>query len=146
LLYRAAIHPHVVRYLGIFTAEDNERYIVTEYLSKGSLAKLLQNLKSPLDVIDLLMITIQALAGLIYLEESEILHRDLALRNLLVTVIGEDEKYLIKVADFGMFRVAEGEYRVDDELVPVKWWSPEVFDEGIVSVQVGFLLIIFHSF
>jgi serine/threonine protein kinase len=41
-------------------------------------------------------------AGMTYLEGKRIQHRDLAARNLLVKT--ENNKYLIKVADFGMSR------------------------------------------
>ncbi len=44
-----------------------------------------------------------------YLEQKGIIHRDLALRNLLVTTKIEagKKKYLVKVADFGLSKVAE---------------------------------------
>ena len=45
--------------------------------------------------------------GMGYLESKHVVHRDLALRNLLVTTQGEEEKYLVKVADFGLSRVGK---------------------------------------
>lgn len=52
--HRSLRHPNIVQFLGIFTSIEGERYIVTEFLSKGSLDQLLQNERKDLDVIDLL--------------------------------------------------------------------------------------------
>jgi hypothetical protein len=38
-----------------------------------------------------------AAAGLRYLEQRKIIHRDIALRNLLVTQYGRDGKFFVKV-------------------------------------------------
>ena len=60
-----------------------------------------------------------------YLEANNILHRDLALRNVLVNV--EYEKYIVKIGDFGMSRASEkGYYKTQDKKIPVRWSSPEV--------------------
>ncbi len=51
-----------------------------------------------------------ALAGMNYLANNEIVHRDLALRNLLVG-FDQNRNYLVKVGDFGMSRnVQKGYY------------------------------------
>ena len=62
-----------------------------------------------------------------YLETNNIVHRDLALRNILVAK-DNNGKYLIKISDFGMSRLVEkGYYKTDsDTLMPIKWSAPEV--------------------
>lgn len=69
-----------------------------------------------------------------YLKENRVVHRDLALRNLLVTR-DENGKYVVKVADFGMSRlINKGYYKTDDKTIPIKWSAPEV----IISFYVKF--------
>jgi serine/threonine protein kinase len=41
----------------------------------------------------------QAAAGLSYLEENKVLHRDIGLRNLLASAGTEGEKYTVKVSN-----------------------------------------------
>lgn len=65
------------------------------------------------------------LAGLKYLAANEIVHRDLALRNLLVGY-DQNRNYLVKVGDFGMSRdVQRGYYRTDSRTIPIRWSAPE---------------------
>lgn len=71
-----------------------------------------------------------------YLEEQRIVHRDLALRNLLVAP-HESDKYTVKVADFGLSRsVQQGFYQTDDPTLPVRWCAPEVLQDGIFTSKV----------
>jgi serine/threonine protein kinase len=63
-----------------------------------------------------------------YLESYKIVHRDLALRNILVTVV--DGKLIAKVADFGLglFMGEKLEWNVSDnggERFPIRWTSIE---------------------
>jgi serine/threonine protein kinase len=44
-----------------------------------------------------------------YLHSAKIVHRDLALRNLLVA-IGKNHSVNVKISDFGMSKVIDGEY------------------------------------
>ncbi len=135
-------HPHIVHFFGIYKDETGEHYIVTgtfhcatynlvEYLCKGSLNKLVQQEKDNLSVTDLLGMAKHAAAGLRYLEQQKIIHRDLALRNLLVTVYGQDAKYLVKVGDFGLARTTErGLYQSTNAFLPIRWCAPEYIEYG----------------
>src|SRR4051812_35751092 len=70
-----------------------------------------------------------------YLEQQQIIHRDLALRNLLVTV-HDEHKYLVKVADFGLSRsVDKGYYQSNDKTIPYRWCAPEIFDQGVYTAK-----------
>jgi serine/threonine protein kinase len=96
-------------------------------MAEGSLDRLLFNKKSEITTIDLLVMAQQAVSGMIYLEENSIIHRDFALRNLLVTKT--EGKYVVKVSDFGMSRLTErGYYVSNDKSIPVKWCATEVRD------------------
>lgn len=78
---------------------------------------------------------------MVYLKEKGIIHRDLSLRNILVTSDPE-RKYLVKVqsnksnpndyqiSDFGMSRATDsGYYRTDATTLPVKWSAPEAIEQ-----------------
>ena len=65
-------------------------------MSKGDLLTLIRSNKEITVEVMTDMIR-QAAAGMSYLHSVNIIHRDLALRNLLVT--SSDNKYTIKVAD-----------------------------------------------
>ena len=61
-----------------------------------------------------------------YLEANNIVHRDLALRNILATT-DENGNYIAKVSDFGMSRALEQSYyKTEDRMMPIKWCAPEV--------------------
>ncbi len=68
----------------------------------------------------------QILAGMNYLTEHDIIHRDLALRNVLVSKDVEG-KYIVKVGDFGMSKRAFQDDK-SRQAKPVKWSAPEVMN------------------
>ena len=89
---------------------------------------------------------------MLYLHQKNIVHRDLALRNLLVSN-REDGTILAKITgpiivssssltsitqlkDFGMARSLKSEYyKTDDAVFPVKWSAPEVLNYGKFSPE-----------
>ena len=66
----------------------------------------------------------QAADGMAYLHTKRCIHRDLAARNCLVTDEGK-----VKISDFGMSRMTEGDddlYTVNTtaKTIPIKWTAP----------------------
>lgn len=59
-------HPNVVRFLGIYTDTDREQYIVTKYLSKGSLDVVVMKQKNKLTVVDLLVMYVSLYVLLLF--------------------------------------------------------------------------------
>jgi serine/threonine protein kinase len=74
-----------------------------------------------------------AAAGMTFLAGRGIVHRDLALRNLLVGT--QDGRYVVKVADFGLSKQtsADSYYMSTQKKLPVRWTSPEALDFGKFS-------------
>jgi serine/threonine protein kinase len=68
-----------------------------------------------------------------YLESKSVVHRDLALRNVLVNKDSHD-KYVAKISDFGLSRVTSQDYyRTDDKTMPVKWTAIEAIEFGLYT-------------
>ena len=59
-----------------------------------------------------------------YLESQHVVHRDLALRNLLVN--GTD-KPIVKVGDLGLGRTTQDYYKSEGKPIPIKWSAPVRF-------------------
>ena len=90
-------HNNIVQYFGIYMDAEGESYMVTEYMNKGSAKDLL--CEETLDTEDLvsMYITLHVYAnilsafdsavGMAYLESQSIIHRDLALRTFIFSLL-----------------------------------------------------------
>jgi len=118
-LQRKELHPNVIKLKGICVDPEG---IVMEYMKNGNLLNYLQrNPKQRLCTIFEWGIGISK--GMEYLHQHQILHRDLALRNMLV---GE----IIKVSDFGLSKIlVDTPYTsFTGDSLPCHWLSPECWE------------------
>uniref|UniRef100_A0A151UG32 Serine/threonine-protein kinase CTR1 n=1 Tax=Cajanus cajan TaxID=3821 RepID=A0A151UG32_CAJCA len=94
-------HPNVVLFMGAVTRPPNLS-IVTEFLPRGSLYRLLHRPNSQLDERRRLKMALDAARGMNYLHNCTpvVVHRDLKSPNLLV-----DKNWVVKVCDFGLSRM-----------------------------------------
>ncbi|KAK3132638.1 hypothetical protein QOZ80_6AG0525500 [Eleusine coracana subsp. coracana] len=118
-------HPNIVLFMGAVT-EPPKLSIVTEYLSRGSLYKLLHRsgAKEVLDERRRLNMAFDVAKGMNYLHRRSppIVHRDLKSPNLLV-----DKKYTVKVCDFGLSRLKANTFLSSKSLAGTpEWMAPEV--------------------
>lgn len=74
-------HPNIVQFFGIYS-EHTDKYLVTELLSKGNLQTLLMEEGESLSVLELVGMANECAAGMFYLHQQNVLHRDLALRKI----------------------------------------------------------------
>ena len=113
------IHKHLVHLYAVCSKAE-PFYIITELMRNGSLLHYLQkgeehHLKMP----QLLNIAAQVASGMAYLEKNDYVHGNLAARNVLV-----GDAKIIKIADFGLYRVIiNEEWR--RKLLTNKWTAPE---------------------
>lgn len=125
-------HKQLVRLFAVCTKEE-PIYIVTEYMSRGSLLDFLrQDEGRTLEFEELVYMAYQVAAGMEYLESRQLIHRDLAARNVLV-----GENHIAKICDFGLARVIEdNEYCPrQGSRFPVKWTAPEAIIYGRFSIK-----------
>ncbi|MCO5595408.1 hypothetical protein L7F22_049450 [Adiantum nelumboides] len=143
-------HPNIVQFLGAVTRED-QLAIVTEYLQKGDLDKLLM-MKGPLDPDTAIMFALDIARGMNYLHEHKpvnLVHRDLTPKNLLLDDAGH-----LKVADFGLSKLLQSSSKNILESynmtgVTVRYMAPEVFrgEQYDKSVDVfSFAIIVAEMF
>ncbi|KAL2548504.1 serine/threonine-protein kinase EDR1-like [Forsythia ovata] len=116
-------HPNVVLFMGAVTRPPNLS-ILTEFLPRGSLFKLLHRLNFQIDEKRRIKMALDVARGMNYLHTSHpiIVHRDLKTPNLLV-----DKNWVVKVCDFGMSRLQHSTFLSSKSAAgTAEWMAPEV--------------------
>ncbi|KAM9307380.1 tyrosine-protein kinase transmembrane receptor ROR2 [Pholidichthys leucotaenia] len=130
-------HHNIICLLGVVTKEQPMSMIFT-YSSLGDLHEYLvmrspnsdvgssdddKTVKSTLEQVDFLHVVTQVAAGMEYLSSHQVVHKDLAARNILVY-----DKLNVKIQDLGLFRdVYSADYYnlMGTGPFPIRWMSPE---------------------
>jgi serine/threonine protein kinase len=118
-----------VRFCGVCVTRPN-LCIVTQYFANGSLENLLikREPKPSLDLRTLVSMAKDIASGILHLHMEGVIHRDLAVRNLLV-----DDNMSVRVADFGMSRIKQASVgHTNSSVGPLKWY----FEHPFVSCQM----------
>ncbi|XP_031406805.1 probable serine/threonine-protein kinase SIS8 isoform X2 [Punica granatum] len=116
-------HPNVVLFMGAVTRVPNLS-IITEFLPRGSLYRLLHRPNNQLDERRRLRMALDAARGMNYLHNCNpvIVHRDLKSPNLLV-----DKNWVLKVCDFGLSRMKHSTFLSSRSAAgTAEWMAPEV--------------------
>ncbi|XP_022892735.1 probable serine/threonine-protein kinase SIS8 [Olea europaea var. sylvestris] len=116
-------HPNVVLFMGAVTRPPNLS-ILTEFLPRGSLFKLLHRLNIQIEEKRRIKMALDVARGMNYLHTSHpiIVHRDLKTPNLLV-----DKNWVVKVCDFGMSRLQHSTFLSSKSAAgTAEWMAPEV--------------------
>ncbi|XP_041519457.1 protein-tyrosine kinase 2-beta isoform X4 [Chionomys nivalis] len=113
-------HPHIVKLMGII--EEEPTWIIMELYPYGELGHYLERNKNSLKVPTLVLYSLQVCKAMAYLESINCVHRDIAVRNILVA-----SPECVKLGDFGLSRYIEDEdyYKASVTRLPIKWMSPE---------------------
>lgn len=112
-------HPNVITCYGVHIDLEGTLYMVTEFMHKGDLLSLLSKENMADD--ELYKFIDQISSGMAYLHEKDVIHRDLACRNVLISKHG-----VAKVSDFGMSRIGSDIYVSENtKQFPIRWCAPE---------------------
>uniref|UniRef100_A0A673AVW6 Tyrosine-protein kinase n=1 Tax=Sphaeramia orbicularis TaxID=375764 RepID=A0A673AVW6_9TELE len=124
-------HPNIVKLIGVCT-QRQPIYIVMELVSGGDFLSFLRKKKDELKTKQLIRFSVDAAAGMAYLESKNCIHRDLAARNCLVA-----DGSVLKISDFGMSRQEDdGVYSSSGlKQIPIKWTAPEALNYGRYSSE-----------
>ncbi|KQJ89316.1 hypothetical protein BRADI_4g24840v3 [Brachypodium distachyon] len=120
LMLREVYHANIIRSIGS-CIKPPHFYIITEYMSGGSLFDFLHNKHNVLDLPMILKFALDICRGMAYLHQKGIIHRDLKSANLLM-----DKDHVVKVADFGLSRYQDREGVMTAETGTYRWMAPEV--------------------
>lgn len=120
LIMKKLDHPHIVRLIGII--EEDPVWIVMELYPFGELENYLKDNQNKLTNVTLILYSLQISKALAYLEGVNMVHRDIAVRNVLVAKVD-----CVKLGDFGLSRYIEEEeyYKASVTRLPIKWMAPE---------------------
>jgi WD40 repeat protein len=141
-IMESIIHKNIVRFFGVHDIKIGNhitKAIITELMEGGSVESFLSKAsKGAIKPMDILSIALDAAVGMRYLHENDIIHRDLASRNLLLSI--SNGKPMAKVSDFGLSRQLPSEqegvrayYKVNSDNNPIRWSAPELFIKKQVS-------------
>ncbi|XP_034457408.1 tyrosine-protein kinase Fer isoform X2 [Hippoglossus hippoglossus] len=124
-------HPNIVKLIGVCT-QRQPIYIVMELVPGGDFLSFLRKKKDEMKTKQLIRFSVDAAAGMAYLESKNCIHRDLAARNCLV-----GEGSVLKISDFGMSRQEDDGIYSSSGLkqIPIKWTAPEALNYGRYSSE-----------
>eukprot|EP01105_Mastigella_eilhardi_P004721 TRINITY_DN1632_c2_g1_i4.p1 TRINITY_DN1632_c2_g1~~TRINITY_DN1632_c2_g1_i4.p1 ORF type:complete len:1194 (-),score=395.22 TRINITY_DN1632_c2_g1_i4:56-3592(-) len=116
-------HPNIVGFFGCWQ-KDEELFIAMEYCDGGSAADIYAELREPFKEQIIARVMRESLAGLAYLHQNGIVHRDIKGGNIMI-----DSKGQVKLIDFGVSgRLNEtAKYRLTFIGTPY-WMAPEIID------------------
>ncbi|CAD8143599.1 unnamed protein product [Paramecium octaurelia] len=115
-------HPHIVKLFELYQDENNY-YLVTEYLSGGELFDRIKKMSSFSESIAADYIR-QILLATLHCHEQNIVHRDLKPENIIF--ISEDPQSQLKVIDFGTSRKFDHQKAMSKRLGTPYYIAPEV--------------------
>jgi hypothetical protein len=152
-------HPNILLYVSS-SLEPPNMYIVTEFMARGSLFKVLHDKSIPLSWYTRVRMALDCASAMLYLHSSEpcLVHRDLKAENLLVSDSG-----VVKVCDFGLtrfsaqvdtsrgaFAAVTSSQAMTSNIGSTRYCAPEVLahrgkhvrlTKNAPVVMVGFLLV-----
>ena len=128
---RTLQHPNIIRLLGICT-KGEKMFFLTEFMEHGNLLEYLRGDGHSLKVPALMAMAAQVASGMVYLEAQNIIHRDVAARNVMV-----GDELTCKVSDFSRAQMIGGRRisAIDEAKMALKWTAPEALSHQKFSTK-----------
>ena len=118
-------HPNIIKLHEVFFDSENKNvYLVLDYYEKGDLHNFLKG--KPLKEKYAKKFMRQLASGLKYLHENNIIHRDLKLKNILVTKSND-----IVLSDFGFARDGDSNTMFDTLCGSPMYMAPEIMNHKV---------------
>jgi serine/threonine protein kinase len=112
------MHPNIVTVFD-FGEIEGRPYLVLELVNGPSLIDMAQ--KTPLSVGQVINLAVQACRAMAYAHDQGIIHRDLSLKNMMVT--GGEQ---VKILDFGLAKLMTGDGQTSADIMGTPYYvSPE---------------------
>lgn len=142
LMMQMRPHPNVVQLLGFSIHPETDSVIlIIEYCNQGSLDSTLFETNRPISIEEKEKWIGSVAKGLLHLHSNNIVHRDVAARNIL---LHQNEP---KITDFGMSRLINDDNKkgtTKSELGPIRWMAPEALRSKEYSTKSGKSKLLFH--
>lgn len=100
-------HANVLEVTNYGLTDENEPFIVMEFLVGESLDEFIQRRKPPLAASMLVPIFMQICAGLHYAHQSGVVHRDMKPSNIMLIEDTNSDRLHVKIVDFGIAKVCK---------------------------------------
>eukprot|EP00047_Mylnosiga_fluctuans_P018833 m.75505 g.75505 ORF g.75505 m.75505 type:complete len:634 (+) comp7820_c0_seq1:67-1968(+) len=125
-------HPNIVLLLGASLDESNP-FVCTELADGGTLYAFLHNSTEKLSLSWVLGKAEEICAGMVYLSNLHIIHRDLKSLNILLASVPGRTQKIAKICDFGLSRVLDHATMVTGSSGTAGWMAPEIIKHEITS-------------
>lgn len=116
-------HPNIVSFIDSFIVDDNQLWVVMEYMDGGCLTDVLDLFETlRLDESQIAYISLECLKALNYIHSKHRIHRDVKSDNVLLNTKG-----LVKIADFGYAAQLTQQQQKRTTVVGTPYWmAPEL--------------------
>ncbi len=123
-------HPNVVQMLGV-SSDGPYPVMILEFCDGGSLDTKLFQTSQELNTADQLAMVSSIAKGLYHLHKNQIVHRDMAARNILLNFNQP------KISDFGLSRLVNDTQKgtTRSNVGPIRWMAPESLKNQTYSTK-----------
>eukprot|EP01116_Phalansterium_solitarium_P016732 TRINITY_DN3958_c0_g1_i1.p1 TRINITY_DN3958_c0_g1~~TRINITY_DN3958_c0_g1_i1.p1 ORF type:complete len:1108 (+),score=286.59 TRINITY_DN3958_c0_g1_i1:179-3502(+) len=126
-------HPNIIQLLGLSVDAHDSLSIVLEYMPLGCLRVNIDKRKrrgEPATEGGAYTVLRDIALGMAHLAHLNVVHCDLAARNVLLAETRSVDRWQAKITDFGLARLPGAQ---DRTLMPIRWSSPEVLSSKTFS-------------